>query len=236
MFKELLNLRLFDDGGDGGDKGDKGGDDGDKGNKNADGGGQKPDEKRPFAVFPDEQSFSARMQREGKKMFGEMLKGLGFDKEDDLKAVVTEYQTTKEKNKTDLEKAQAAVKTAEKEKTTALEQANRILKTSEAKLTANRLGVKAERTGYLVKLLDLDSIEVTDGKVDTDSLETSIKAILNDMPELKGTKQDSKGGQDFSGSNKKDLLTLEAIKAMSTDEAAERMDEIMAFMAKQKKK
>jgi len=238
-----VNLQYFNEGtGDGGQSGDNGqgnqedqsNSGGDKGN--ADGGGGNAGNNQPFAVFPDEASFMARVTREGKKQFKEMLKGLGIENEESLKSIIEAHKEAQEKAKTDLQKAQEAKEAAEKQAKEALDKANQILIQTEAKLQAVALGVKPERVDYLLKLADLSEIEIKNGVVDKEAVKLAVEKVLNEVPELKQTAASSKGGSDFSQSDKKDLLTLEAIKNMSVEEAEKRMDEIMAFLEKNHKK
>lgn len=202
----------------------------------ANGGGQQPGQdaqKQPFAVFPDEASFMGRVSREAKKQVNELLKGLGIEKEAELKSILQSHRENIEKNKTDLEKAQEAANLATRERDEALNKANRILKTTEAKVQALASGIKPERLDYFLKLVDLESVEVSDGAVDVDSLRGNVEKVLKEFPELKGSQPAaSKGGQDFNQGAANNFLTLEAIKNMSAEEAERRLPEIMEFLSK----
>lgn len=195
----------------------------------------------PFAVFPDEKSFMSRVSREAKKEFSEMLKSLGLEKESDLKTVIQSHRENMEKSKTDLERAVEAAQKATHERDSALKYANDLLRKSEAKVQALNLGVKPERIDFLLKLADLTAIEVNDGVVDSLAVKSSLESIVKDFPELKAAAQyqpqaQPKGGQDFStAAQKLDLLSVEAIKNMSTEEAERRMPEIIQFLANLRK-
>ena len=190
--------------------------------------------KQPFAVFPDEASFMGRVSREAKKQLGEFVKSLGLEKEDELRQIVDGHKQQIENSKTELQKAQELAEKAVREKDDFLQTYNATMKANEAKVKAMALGIKAERLDYVMKLIDFNSIQVQDGKVDADSIESSLQQVLKDFPELKGVQQQfqSRGGQDFSQSPPADLLTLEMIKAMSTDEAERRLPEILKFLEK----
>lgn len=246
FFPFSVDLQYFSDGtGDGGQDGGQGdGGQGDQGGQpnsgsgkgDADGGGKDAGDKQPFAVFPDEASFMARIQREGKKQFKELLKGLGIEDETSLKSIIEAHKDAQEKAKTDLQKAQEAKEAAEKQAKEALTKANQVLIQTEAKLQAVALGVKPERVDYLLKLVDLSEIEVENGQVDKEAVKLAVEKVLSEVPELKQTAVTGKGGSDFSQADKKDLLTFEAIKNMSVEEAEARMDEIMAFLEKNNKR
>lgn len=198
---------------------------------------------QPFAVFPDEKSFMSRVSREAKKEFSEMLKSLGLEKESDLKTVIQSHRDSMEKSKTDLERAIETAQKATEDRERTLRYANDLLRKSEAKVQALSLGVKPERIDFLLKLADLDSVEVDNGAVDSGAVKNALELIVKDFPELRNTTQQPpapasqpKAGQDFSGSgHKMDLLSVEVIKNMSTEEAERRMPEIVQFLANLRK-
>jgi len=241
----LMNADGGGDGGAGGDGGQGGGDGGNSGSGtggqggNAGGqggqGGNNNGEgnKTPFAVFPDEASFMSRVKREAKTQVGEFLKGLGFEKEDDLKAIVTAHNTNIENNKTELQKANDAKAAAEALAANTSALLSKTMINSEAKVQALSLGIKPERIDYAMKLADLSGITVTDGAVNGDAIKEALQKVLTELPELKGTVVPGAGGGDFgSGNGGGDLLTWKAIESMSTAEAEKRMPEIMEFMTK----
>jgi hypothetical protein len=209
--------------------------------ENANGGGNTGNEnagtedKKPFAVFPDEASFMGRVGREAKKQVGEFLKSLGIEKEDELKNIIQNHKETIENNKTELQKAMEAAQNAQREKDELFSSFTSTMKQNEAKVKALALGIKPERLEYILKLIDLNSIEVVDGKIDSQSIEDSLNGILKEFPELKANNPASqqKAGQDFSQPTATpDLLTMEAIKAMSVEEAERRLPDILKFMNK----
>lgn len=142
-----------------------------------------------------------RLERERKKLEKEWQQKL----EDEKKR---EQMTTEERLKT--EKADA-----EKKANEAVEAANKKIVTAEAKAAAIELGVKPEKVKYLLKLADLNDIDIDDeGEVDAKTLQAALNEVLNDMPELKGTVQ-SKGGGDFNNGNtalKKPLGLKDALR------------------------
>lgn len=242
-----LNLQMFAEEGEGGQggngEGNQGGDGGQGGNGeggngtggNAGGQGGAPD-KKPAVAFDTEAAFMARMQREGKKMVGDFLKTLGFEKEDDLKTVITAHKDKIEADKTELQKAQDRATALEKAQAAAVTKLEAAARTSEAKVAALAAGVKPERLDYLLKLADLSEVAVNDGTADAAAVKAAVEKVLADMPELKGQAGQARGGGEFGGQGGGTGLTWEAIKAMSTKEVEARLPEITAFMAKNPKR
>lgn len=75
-----------------------------------------------------------------------------------------------------------------------LSKANAHLVKSEAKAAAIAVGVKPEKVPYVVKLADLDGIDVDeDDGPDTEAIKKAIDKVLKDMPELKAAQETGKG-------------------------------------------
>ena len=76
------------------------------------------DPKAPFAVFPDKESFMARVNREARKQskeaVGNLLKELGIENEDALKGIISAYNDAQAKNQTELDKVKEQLKKAYK--------------------------------------------------------------------------------------------------------------------------
>jgi hypothetical protein len=233
--KYLFNLRMFD--GEDGEEPNTGKDNDDEnavGKDNADGGGKKPD--KPFAVFPDEESFMSRVQREAKKINKDFLKSLGVEKESDLKSLLKQKKEEEEAKKSDLEKAKEEAEQAKKNGSDAIERANKVLLTADARVTAAELGIDSKKIAYALKLADFSDVKVEDGEVDNKAVKAALKAVIADLPELVSKPGSSKGGEDFDEKDKStEGLTVEALKNMSTAEAEKRMPEIMEFLNKNKK-
>lgn len=190
-------------------------------------------EKEPFAIFPDEASFRSRLNREAKKQFGEYIKSLGVEKEDELKSIIQTHRDSIEKSKSELDKARETAELALKEKTEFIQKYSDTLKKNEAKVKALGLGIKPERVDYVIKLLDLTGVEVEDGVVDGEAIEKQLSGLIKEFPELKGSVQPTaqKAGQDFSESKANpEFLSLDVIRGMSVDEVEKRLPEILKFM------
>jgi len=248
MFKATrwLELQLFNEGGgDGGSGGSGGAGDGgagDNGGQNSTGtGGQggSGGEVKPFVSFPDEASFMSRIKREGSKQIGDFLKTLGFEKQEDLKAILDTHNANVEASKTELQKAQDRAKNLETERNTAIEHANAVLRKADAKLQAAALGIKPERVDFALKLASIDAVEVKDGVVDSAAIKAALETVLKDLPELKGVAVPPSGGGEFNGGSNgggKPPLTMELIQNMSVAESEARLPEIMEFLSKNSKK
>lgn len=191
-----------------------------------------PTDTKPYATFPDEKSFMARVSREAKKSVSALVKSFGLESEEELKTLIDNQKAADELSKTDLQKAQEKVAKLESESQKAWDAANSTIRTTEAKVMALTAGVKPEKVNYLLKMMDLTSIEVKDGVIDAAAVQEQIDGILKDLPELKGATVPTvvpKGGEDFKGGDNKPL-TYASIKAMSTKETVARLPEIQEFM------
>ena len=182
MLKEKFYLQFFGDGGEGQDAGD---------------GGNGSNGQKPYAVFPDRESFHARVGREANKMLQEKIKALGFETEEALVNTIEDYKTKQE----DYDKALNAEKEAKQgleKKLTELGQ--RVIDTN-IQLTAAASGVKPEKMKHFLKLVDRTDLELKeDGTVDEEKIKAAVEGVLKDMPEFKGIP--GAGGSDFKDGNK----------------------------------
>lgn len=184
MLKEKFYLQFFGDGdgGDGQDAGD---------------GGNGSNGQQPYAVFPDKESFHARVGREANKVLREKIKALGFETEEALVNTIEEYKAKQE----DYDKAI----NAEKEARQGLEQklaelGQRVIDTN-IQLTAAANGVRPEKMQYFLRLVDRTGLELKeDGTVDDEKIKAAVDNVLKDMPEFKGIP--GAGGSDFKDGNK----------------------------------
>lgn len=204
VWLRLLPLLLFfmaDSGdGDGGD-GDSSDSDSDanaggkQGGKSDSGGDAKP-----YATFPDADSFAARMDREAKQRLAKQAEELGYESVDDMLAAAKAKREADDQAKSDAEKAREEADRAKNESKTALERANARVVRAEARVVASDLGIKGERIAHAIKLADLDGVEVSDdGDPDTKAIRTALEAVLKDIPELKADAAASNGGAEFNG-------------------------------------
>jgi hypothetical protein len=236
ILKKLFrfNLYLF------GDEGAEGeGAEGD--NSNPEGTtGEGAEGAQPFASFPDEKSFMTRVGREARKQMTTMLTNLGIKDEAELKTFMASKKASTEADRTELEKAIALQTDLMAERDNAVKGANNTLKKAEVKIASQEAGIKAERMPIVMKLIDMEEIEVVDGVVDAVGLKEQISKLLIAMPELvqAGNNLPNKGGASFGGAGEAKPLSLELIKTMTKEQVASRLPEIQAFMSAnpQKKK
>lgn len=138
--------------------------------------------------------------------------------QDELDAIITkrlsrerkqwEQQIEDERKKAQMtteERLKAEKEEAERKAQDAQTAANQRIIAAEAKVLAVSLGVKPERVAYALKLADLSAVEVDEnGDPDADAIKAAIEAVINDLPELKGTQGPSRSGSEFNGGNKTD--------------------------------
>ena len=208
-----------------------------KGGKGAPTYKNEEEEKAPFAIFPDQESFMARVKREAKKLNSnsqkEFLTSLGVESAEDLQSILADHKKRKDNEKSELDKA-IELANAEKLKNATLQaQFESQLKDNAVKEVASTLGVSRDKLGRFTKLVDTNSISIADGKVDTDTLKDDIQTILDEFPEFKGITPVPKGGTDIGGEDKdkgKKKLTIEDIKNMTTAEIQANMKEVMEVL------
>lgn len=118
--------------------------------------------------------------------------------------------------------------------TKAGEAANQRVVTAEARVALLVAGIKAERVGRALKMLELADIAVDDdGTPDQAAIDAAVKALIEDMPEFVAAAGAAKGGTDFGGANTKGPpLTKELIESMTPEEFQSRYAEIQSFYAK----
>lgn len=179
--KEKFNLQFFGDG-DGQDAGD---------------GGNGSNGQKPYAVFPDRESFHARVGREANKMLQDKIKALGFETEEALVNTIKEYKTKQEEYDKALNAEKEAKQGLEKKLT---DLGQRVIDTN-IQLTAAASGVKPEKIKHFLKLVDRTDLELKDdGTVDEEKIKAAVDNVLKEIPELRGIP--GAGGSDFKDGNK----------------------------------
>ena len=192
--------------------------------------GAQTNETSQAITFENEKAFMDRVKREAKKQQQDFIKSLGFEKDDDLKAVIAKQKEFEQSQKTEYEKLQEKLQ----EKDSYINQINANLKLNELKMEALNAGIKPDRLNYALKLIDINSIDFVDGKLNSEQLNSNINTLLTDFPELKGISGTPKGGQDFNSSTTPDLLSMDMIKNMSAQETERRLPQILEFLSKNK--
>lgn len=188
---------------------------------------------QPFATFPDEASFHARLSREAEKQVSGMLEELGLGSKDELAQIVEAKKQADKEAMTEAERLQNELTQAKTQATEATERANKTAISSEARLKAVQLGVDPKRLSRFIKMVELEDITVdNNGLPDVEKIESRLQEILDEMPEFAKKKAPQQGaGEHFGGGSGEKLpLTLAQIKTMSKEEIAENIEEVRKVM------
>lgn len=161
--------------------------------------GGKPDEEKPTLTQAQADRLIGDARADGRKKATEaLLKELGFEKPEDLKAAVTKAKEAEDANKTELQKAQDE-KTALEKKNAELEQklteqteGRRTDKLNTAVTTA-AVEAKAVKTSDVLRWAQADAPDLLkavltdDGEVDKKAVETLIAKAKKDNPHYFGS-------------------------------------------------
>lgn len=191
--------------------------------------------KQPFAVFPDQKSFMARVEREARKIYNNNLKELGVTSAEELKILVDNYRELENSTNTEIMTRDERIKQLEEENGSLVNRIMTDIKSKALKEQALALGVQEDRFERFTRLMDMNAIEVKDGVVEIEPLKAQITTLLDEFPEFRGVSETSQGGSNFNGENKdKAKFTMEQIKQMSTEEIMANYADVMAVIANQK--
>lgn len=129
----------------------------------------------------------------------------------------------------ELERVRAEKDEADQRAADALAERDRMLVSAEARVAVLAAGVPAERLPKALRLLDLDGVEVEDGRLDTATVRKAVETLKAEIPELFAIAGPPRSSGDFSTpAEGKRSFTAAEVRAMSASEYAERRDEIMA--------
>lgn len=110
---------------------------------------------------------------------------------DEMKQAIGAFKEQKAKNTPDIAKIQSEVESANNAKLTA--EVNQ-----SATLEAVKQGVDVTSVPYVLKMADFSAV-ITDGKINTEKLTETVKKVLDDVPALKKTADNSAGVQKIGG-------------------------------------
>lgn len=110
---------------------------------------------------------------------------------DEMKQAIGAFKEQKAKNTPDIAKMQSEVESANNAKLTA--EVNQ-----SATLEAVKQGVDVASIPYVLKMADFSAVS-TDGKINTEKLTEAVKKVLDDVPALKKTADNSAGVQKIGG-------------------------------------
>ena len=131
----------------------------------------------------------------------------------------------------ELERVRAEKEEADQRAAAALAERDRVLVNAEARVAVLAAGVPAERLPKALRLLDLDGVEVENGRIDAAAVRKAVETLKGEIPELFVVPGPPRSGGDFSapGEGKRSFSAAE-VRAMSAPEYASHRDEIMAAM------
>ena len=138
-------------------------------------------------------------------------------------AALKEAETERQRAEMDeLERVKAEKEEADQRAAEAQAERDRVLVDAEAKVAILAAGVPAERLTKALRLLDLDGVEVEDGRIDTASVRRAVEALKAEIPELFAVPGPARSGGDFTvaGEGKRSFTAAE-VKAMSAAEYSE---------------
>ena len=138
-------------------------------------------------------------------------------------AALKEAETERQRAEMDeLERVKAEKEEADQRVVEAQADRDRVLVDAEAKVAILAAGVPAERLAKALRLLDLDGIEVEDGRIDAASVRRAVEALKAEIPELFAVPGPARSGGDFTvASEGKRSFTAAEVKAMSAAEYSE---------------
>lgn len=120
---------------------------------------------------------SAREQRAANSALKSFFSQQGMTEEEINKAI-SDYKTTREKNKPDIN---AITAQAEQYKAEAVKAKIE----SKATIEALKLGIDSSAIPYVMKLADFSAATNEKGEIDTEKIKTEIGKVLEDVPQLK---------------------------------------------------
>ena len=135
-------------------------------------------------------------------------------------AALKEAETERQRAEMDeLERVKAEKEEADQRAAEAQAERDRVLVDAEAKIAMLAAGVPAERLTKALRLLDLEGVEVEDGRIDTATVRRAVEALKAEIPELFAVPGPARSGGDFTvaGEGKRSFTAAE-VKAMSAAE------------------
>ena len=100
-------------------------------------------------------------------------------------AALKEAETERQRAEMDeLERVKAEKEEADQRAAEAQTERDRVLVDAEAKVAILAAGVPAERLAKALRLLDLDSVEVENGRIDPAAVRRAVEALKAEIPEL----------------------------------------------------
>lgn len=198
-----MNLQLFAEGGEGGN-GDQ--NTGNQQNQQQ----QQTGQQNPQTVGVDYDKIQQMLETATAKKENAVLKSYFQQQgmtEDEAKQAMETFKANKQQNQPDisaiqtqLQQAQALASQAEIEK--------------QATIEAIGLGIDVKTLPYVLKMADLSSVKVEDGKLNQEALKNALNKVLEDVPALKPVNQGNAGFQigGSGGNNNNNQTSDDALK------------------------
>lgn len=127
--------------------------------------------------------------------------------EDDAKQAMADFKAKQQQQS----QKQATDNTALQTQVT---EAQKVAESAQIELEATKvavsLGIDVKTLPYMLKLADLSTAKDKDGKISTDNIKAAFNKVLEDMPALKGDKQENKGFQIGAGQQTQQQTTTKS--------------------------
>jgi len=159
-------------------------------------------ESKPFAIFPDSATFSARMDREARSRLEESAKAAGFTTVEELLVAAKGHKESSEKDKTLAQKAEEKANKFLQQKEAAEARTKEALVKAAVTVQASALGIIDPDAAYA--LMSKDGVAVND-KLEVIGVKEALATLLKEKPYLKGSGSittPTRGGSDFGGKEK----------------------------------
>lgn len=174
-----LNLQLFAESSGGGEG--NGGD----GNQNSPANPQTPPQNAPAIDYAKiQQMLEGTLAAKEDTALKAYFKQQGLSQQE-VEQAIAAFKQQKAANQPDVNALQGQVTEAQKQMAAAQEAAKQAQIESAATIMAVTLGIDAKTIPYVLKMADLGQVMGQDGKINEETLKTSLNKILEDIPALK---------------------------------------------------
>lgn len=188
-----MKLQFFAEGGEGGDGGQQSTGGNQTGNEHA----QQNQSTQEGTVDYNkiQQMLDTATSKKENAVLSSYFKQQGLS-EDEVKQAIASFKETKQQQsqKQQTDNAQLQTQVAE---------AQQVAEKAQIELEATKvgigLGLDIKTLPYMLKLADLSTAKDKDGKINTENIKAAFNKVLEDMPALKGDKQENKGFQIGAG-------------------------------------
>ena len=182
-----LNLQLFAESSGGGEG--NGGD----GNQNSPANPQTPPQNAPAIDYAKiQQMLEGTLAAKEDTALKAYFKQQGLSQQEVVQAIAA-FKQQKAANQPDVNALQGQITEAQSQMAAAQEAAKQAQIESAATMMAVTLGIDAKTIPYVLKMADLGQVMGQDGKINEETLKTSLNKVLEDIPALKPQASGSSG-------------------------------------------